>query len=110
MTVGGVCFVAVEPEKGNANTQTDPDPPTQSSGVASTNEHRLTRTSAETKVAGRDAEAAGGKRKYRARGERSRKEQQRAASRNYRLRHLEYYREYGLKYRAERKRLQGVTS
>lgn len=97
VSVGGVCFVAVEPETRNANNGANV--------TYEANEPERAQY-AET----RESQNAGGKRKYRARGERSRREQQRAASRNYRLRHLEYYREYGLKYRAERKRLHGVTS
>lgn len=90
VSVGGICFVAVEPEK-NANTRMNTDP------------HGPTRTDAEGKVPGG---AAGGKRKYRPRGERSRKEQQRAASRSYRLRHPEQCREYQRLYRQRRKEMQ----
>lgn len=110
VSVGGVCFVAVEPDaKGGADTQAHTDP------------HGPTRTDAEGKVPG---DAAGGKRKYRPRGERSRKEQQRAASRHYyreyrveilkkQQRHRqehkeevrEYYRKYYAHYRQRRKEM-----
>jgi len=105
VSVGGVCFVAVEPKTRTHTENTEKTEKTES--AESEVETREVRTDAGTEVL--DG-TSGGKRKYRAQGERTRKEQQRAASRNYRLRHLEYYREYGLKYRAERKRLQVVTS
>lgn len=91
VSVGGICFVAVEPE-------------------------------AESPVL---SEAAGGKRKNRPRGERSRKEQQRAASRHYYREHRaeismkqklyrqehkeevrEYYRKYYAHYRLRKKEMQ----
>ena len=87
--------MAVEPETRNANTRT---------AGTGTDKYGMIRVITESANGEETSGAANGKRKYRARGERTRKEQQRAASRNYRLRHLEYYREYGLKYRAERKR------
>ena len=86
VSVGGICFVAVEPEKGNANTRMNTDP------------HGPAQTEAESPVL---SEAAGGKRKNRPRGERSRKEQQRAASRHYYREHKEYYRAKQAAYRQE---------
>ena len=93
VTVGGVCFVAVEPEKVNAN----PIGPIRPIGPIG----KSAETGAETR------EAGNGKRKYRPRGERSRKEQQRAAARSYRLRHLEYYRQYQKEYRMKHQKGKG---
>lgn len=101
VSVGGVCFVAGTPEKARARTGTDLTDITDFTDGAG------------TELAGREdraldvpARVSGvGKRKYRPRGERTRKEQQRAASRRYRLEHHAEVREYQRQYR-ERKRLE----
>ena len=107
ISVGGVCFVAVEPEKGTANLDgrdgqdglerigTDPASP-EGYAVAS---------GEEADEAEQDHRP---KRKYRPRGERTRQEQWRDAARRYRLEHRDKVREYQRKYR-ERKRLANET-
>jgi len=73
VSVGGICFVAGPPEKVNA----DPIGPIRPIGPIGKN--------AESQV---PARASGtGKRKYRKRGERTRQEQQKEASRRYYLEH-----------------------
>lgn len=123
VTVGGVCFVAVEPEKVNANNEANGAYGANGPERAQQAETRDERENAGTEVTG---EAANGKRKYRARGERTRKEQRHAAwvkwyakhkaeriakSKEQRMSDPERYRAYQRKWREERKlkRLQRIT-
>ena len=80
VSVMGICFVAGTPENANLSDRSD---------IA---ENPLS-----------ERMPANGRRKYRLRGERTRKEQQQEASRRYYWEHLDKVREYQRKYR-ERKR------